>query len=52
MSTLEFLTSSFVIAFAILMLRYEKPRGLVSHLVFTYVVWGAVMCVFSLISAG
>ena len=38
------------IAMAIIMLRYGRPKGLVDYIGFTIVAWGAVMCVFNLVS--
>lgn len=51
MSTLDVFMAELGISVAILMLRYGKPRGLVDYVGFTIVMWGAVMCVFNLVSA-
>lgn len=48
MSTIDVFIAELGIAFAIIMLRYEKPNDLIDYIALTIVTWGAVMSIFSL----
>lgn len=48
MSAIDVFMAELGIAIAVIMLRYEKPNGLLDYIAFTIVIWGAVMCIFSL----